>query len=119
MPGLGSVAKIEVPLLKGLGLQVCSWAMRQSDEWITDFSVVFCECLDFVSSIEWFESLVSCAMLDILFRVTVLLLFSRIEVRALEIIGIDAARWFIAWFESAIQFMDQVSCSSSPRDIPG
>lgn len=119
MSGPGSVANIEVPLLKGLGLQVCSWAMRQSDEWMTDFSVVFCECPGFVYSVGWSEYLVSCVIFDTLSPATGLLQFSSIEVRALERMGIDAARWLIAWFESATRFMDQVSCSSLPRDIPG
>lgn len=70
--------------------------MRHSVEWIAEFGV-FCELDEPVSVVE--GSFVACKS-GILPRRKGLLLFSSMEVRALDMIGIDAARWFIAWCQS-------------------
>jgi hypothetical protein len=75
-------------LFDTLGLGVLCWAMRQSDEWMVDFRLASC---DSGGGVRLLELLVCSDIADTLACMTGLWLFSSMDVRAFEMIGIDAA----------------------------
>jgi hypothetical protein len=75
-------------LFETLGLGVLRWAMRHSDEWMVDFRLASCGS---GGGARLLEFLVCSNIADTLACMMGLWLFSSMDVRAFEMIGIDAA----------------------------
>lgn len=75
-------------LFETLGLGVLCWAMRHSDEWMVDFRLALS---DSGGGVRLLELLVCSNIADTLPCMMGLWLFSSMDVRAFEMIGIDAA----------------------------